>query len=87
MTTVDIVFRYAVQPSEVVARALAGTKDVYGIRALHFDRAQSTLTVEFDATRLNEATVTSLVRRAGLQVVEQLTLAAAAPPPEPAPAT
>jgi hypothetical protein len=87
MTTVDIVFRYAAQPSEIVARALASIKDVYGIRALRFDRSASTLTVEFDSTRLNEATVTSLVRRTGLQIVEQLVLAAPAPPPEPVPAT
>ncbi|MDE3199626.1 MAG: hypothetical protein KGN79_01795 [Acidobacteriota bacterium] len=86
MTTVDVVFRYAAQPSEIVARALAGIKDVYGIRAVRFDRAAETLTVEFDATRLNEATVTSLVRRAGLQVVEQLVLAVPAPPSEPPPA-
>ena len=86
MTTVDIVFRYAVPPSEPVARALAGIKDVYGIRALRFDRDARTLAVEFDATRLTEATVTSLVRRAGLQIVEQLTLAQPAPPPAPAPA-
>jgi hypothetical protein len=86
MTTVDIVFRYEVQPTEVTARALAGIKDVYGIRALRFDRAAGTLTVEFDATRLNEATVTSLVRQAGLQIVEQVLLAPPAPPPVPAPA-
>jgi hypothetical protein len=85
MTTVDIVYRYATPPSEAVARALAGAKEVYGIRALRFDRAASTLTVEFDATRLNEATVTNLVRQAGLQIVEQLTLALPAPPPAPAP--
>lgn len=86
MTTVDIVFRYAIQPSEVAARALAAIKDVYGIRALRFERSAKTLTVEFDATRLNEQTVTNLVRRTGLQVVEQLVLATPAPPPAPAPA-
>ena len=37
--------------------------------------------------RLNEAAVTNLVRQAGLQIVEQLTLALPAPPPAPAPAT
>ena len=86
MTTVDIVYRYAVPPTEIVARALAGAKDVYGIRALRFDRAAQTLTIEYDATRLNDAAVTSLVCNAGLQIVEQVLLAPPAPPPAPAPA-
>lgn len=65
--------------------ALASTRDVYGIRRLSFDRAASTLRVEYDATRLNAATVTQLVRRAGLDLTEELPLALP-PAPEPAPA-
>ena len=48
--------------------ALASTKDVYGIRRLTFDRAARTLRVEYDATRLNAASVTKLVRQAGLEI-------------------
>jgi hypothetical protein len=77
MTTVEIVFRYSGQPSEVETFALANAREVYGIRRLSFDRAASTLLVEYDATRLNAATVTQLVRRSGLQLIEEL------PPPEP----
>jgi len=53
MTTVDILFRYAAPPTEAATFALANTREVYGIRRLTFDRATSTLRVEYDATRLN----------------------------------
>lgn len=84
MTSVDILYRYSTPPSEQVALALANAREVYGIRRLAFDRAARTLTVEYDATRLNAAAVTSLVRQAGLEVEE---VPAVAPPesqPEPA---
>lgn len=86
MTNVDIVLRYALPPSESVSFALAKTRDVYGIRRLSFDREAQTLRVEYDATRLNAAAVTRLVRNAGLQVVEEVALALPAPPATPAPA-
>jgi hypothetical protein len=72
MTTVEILFRYTGQPSETEAFALANAREVYGIRRLHFDRAASTLLVEYDATRLNAAVVTQLVRRSGLQLIEEV---------------
>jgi hypothetical protein len=74
MTSVEILFRYAVPPTDAVTFALANTGEVYGIRRLHFDRAARTLRVEYDATRLNAATVTKLVRQAGLEIVEELPL-------------
>ena len=86
MTTVDILFRYATPPSESVTFALSKTREVYGIRRLSFDRAASTLRVEYDATRLNAAEVAQLVRQAGLQVVEEVQLTLPPPAPEPAPA-
>jgi hypothetical protein len=79
MTTVEIVFRYTGLPSESEIFALANAREVYGIRRLSFDRAASTLLVEYDATRLTAATVTQLVRRSGLELIEELP----APPPEP----
>ena len=86
MTTVDVVFRYAAPPTEAVSFALANTREVYGIRRLSFDKAARTLTVEYDATRLNAGTVAKLVRNAGLQIIEEVPLALPAAPPEPAPA-
>jgi len=83
MTTVEILYRYITPPTESVSFALAGTRDVYGIRRISIDPDARTLRVEFDATRLNVATVTKLVRLTGLEIAEELPLI---PPPEPAPA-
>ena len=85
MTQLEIFYRYAAQPTEAQALALANARDVYGIRRIVFDREAHTLCVEYDATRLNAAVVTQLVRRAGIQLEEELPLI---PPPaaEPAPA-
>jgi hypothetical protein len=86
MTNVDIVLRYDAPPTEAVTFALAKARDVYGIRRLCFDPGARTLRVEYDATRLNAAAVTKLVRNAGLQVVEEVPLALPSPPAAPAPA-
>ena len=79
MTTVEILFSYATPPAERVTLALANTREVYGIRRLSFDRAARTLRVEYDATRLNAASVTRLVRQAGLEIDAELPLI----PPQP----
>jgi len=87
MTTVDILFRYGIPPTEPVVFALANIKEVYGIRRLDFDRQAHTLRVEYDATRLNGAEVLKLVRQAGLDVQEEVSLIPPQPTPEPAPAS
>jgi hypothetical protein len=86
MTTVEILFRYATPPSEAVNVALARTREVYGIRNLSFDRTAQTLRIEYDATRLNAATVGRLIRQCGLDITEESPIP---PPPisEPVPAT
>ena len=78
MTSVEILFSYTTPPTESVAIALASAKDVYGIRRLSFDRAARTLRVEYDATRLNAAEVSQLVRQAGLEIAAET-----AAPPQP----
>jgi hypothetical protein len=85
MTTVEILFRSAAPPTERVSLALASIKDVYGIRRLSFDQAARTLRVEYDATRLDPAAVTKLVRQAGLEIAPETSSAAPQiPPPAPA---
>jgi hypothetical protein len=81
---VDILFRYATPPTEAVTFALANTREVYGIRRLTFDREQRTLRVEYDATRLDAASVAKLVRQAGLDIDAELSLIPPQPAPEPA---
>ena len=80
MTTVEIEFRYDRPPSETMTLALAHMQEVYGIRRLSFDRTAQTLRVEYDATRLNAATVAQLVQRAGLEIAPQEPAVAAATP-------
>jgi hypothetical protein len=87
MTTVEILFRYATPPTDSVTLALSSTRDVYGIRRLRFDRTALTLCVEYDATRLNAATVTKLVAQAGLEITEVLPLVSAPLSQQPVPAT
>jgi copper chaperone CopZ len=83
MTTVDAVYPYATHPSEATLVAIGNLREVYGIRRVHFDQAASTVRVEYDATRLNEATVHQLLRRSGLDIGNHETLASHAPPPVP----
>jgi hypothetical protein len=86
MTTVEILFKYATPPTEAAVFALAGTKDVYGIRRLSFDREARTLRIEYDATRLTAAAVASMVRESGLDVEAELSLIPPQPEPVPVPA-
>lgn len=74
MTTVDVAFRYGVAPGEAELRALNTAREVYGIRKISFDKKESVIRVEYDATRLNEETVAALLRRAGVDLKERLQL-------------
>jgi hypothetical protein len=87
MTTVEILFSYTTPPTELAVSALAGAKEVYGIRSLSFDRAARTLRIEYDATRLTAAAVTKLILQAGIDIAAELPLIPPQPVPEPAPAT
>jgi hypothetical protein len=86
MTTVEILFSYATPPTESMTFALASTREIYGIRSLSFDRVARTLRVEYDATRLNAATVMQFIRQAGLEIAEQLPSAPPQTVPQPVPA-
>ena len=66
--------------------ALAGVRDVYGMRRVSLDPATRTVRVEYDATRLNAPTVTWLIKSAGLDIVEELPLISPVAEPEAAPA-
>jgi hypothetical protein len=88
MTTVEILFRYGAAPTEAATFALGNIREVYGIRRFRFDRNAKTLRVEYDATRLNAAMVSTLVRQAGLDIAEVLPLVSTPiPAPDPAPAS
>ena len=65
--------------------ALGKARGVYGIRKIVLDEKQKTMRVEFDFTRLNRDVVMELLRSAGIDIVEEISLAAPrAPKVEPA---
>ena len=72
MTAVEIMFRYGMPPGEREMGALGQMSDVYGIRRVQMNEQERTVRVEYDATRLNEATVEGLLRKAGFDVRERL---------------
>lgn len=74
MTTVDVLFRYGVPPTEDVMSGFGQLSDVYGIRKMRLQEAERTVRVEYDATRLNEATVERLLRAAGFDITQKLAL-------------
>lgn len=68
MTNVEISYEYGMSPDEAVMRGIDNIREVYGIRRLSFNEQAHTLTVEYDATRLNSATIANLLRRTGLDL-------------------
>lgn len=74
MTNVEVVFRYGTPPGETEMMAIGGAREVYGIRRVRFDEKERTVRVEYDATRLNDAEVAALLRRAGLDLRERVAL-------------
>ena len=90
MTQLDVLYRYGVPPTEASLLAMARVREVYGVRSLILNEREKTVRVEYDATRLNEAMIHQLLRRAGLDILEKVTLFTIPEPVEaaaPAPAT
>ena len=52
--------------------ALGKLHEVYGIRKIAVSESWQTIRVEYDATRLNAASVGQLLRGAGISVSEEL---------------
>lgn len=82
MMPLDVLFRYSEHPAERTMFAINKLSEVYGIRAVRVDEATKQVRVEFDATRLTKVIVQQLLRRTGLDIVEELSLI----PPQTAPA-
>jgi hypothetical protein len=68
MTNVEISYSYGMSPDAAVMRGIDNIREVYGIRRLTFNEELRNVAVEYDATRLNPATVASLLRRSGLDL-------------------
>jgi len=75
MTSLDVAFRYGKQPGAEELRAIDALREVYGVRRVVFNEKESTVRVEFDASRMKEETIAALLRRAGIDLTEKLALA------------
>ena len=83
MTQLDVLYRFGAPPSELSLSAIGRLREVYGIRRVTFSERDRTVGVEYDASRLTESVVHKLLRGAGLDIVENVSLV---PPPPPPPA-
>jgi hypothetical protein len=83
MTQLDVLYRYGAPPTEASVLAMAKVREVYGVRRMVLDEQKKTVLVEYDASRLNEPVIHELLRRAGLDIVENVPMFTV-PVPEPA---
>lgn len=74
MTQLEVLYRYEQHPTEAAMFALGKAREVYGIRRFQMDQVGKTILVEYDATRLTKPIVAELLRRAGLDIAEELSL-------------
>ncbi len=72
MTAIDVIFRYEgeLQPAQI--RQLSGSYSIYGVRRITVDEQAGTITMEYDATRLNNDSVAALLRRCGINPLERV---------------
>jgi hypothetical protein len=74
MTLLDVVFKYGTPPGEKEMGALNNAWEVYGVRKIKFDEKEHTIRVEYDASRLNDGEIASILRRAGIDLREKVQL-------------
>ncbi|MGH9491219.1 MAG: hypothetical protein ACRD2F_03885 [Terriglobales bacterium] len=72
MTAVDVTFRFAGALAAAQIRALNEAFSIYGVRRIAVDETAQTITVEYDATRLDNDVVAAVLRRCGVAVGEQV---------------
>jgi hypothetical protein len=72
MTQLEVAYHYGATPGEAEMRAMENVREVYGIRKVTFAEAEKTVRIEFDASRLKEPVIASLLRRAGIDVLNKI---------------
>lgn len=75
MTQLEVAYRYGRSPGESELRAIDNIREVYGVRRITFNERERIVRVEFDASRFKDPVVAGLLRKAGLDLREKLTLA------------
>ena len=72
MTAVQITFRYQGQLRTELLPRTQEQHRYFGIWHIQIDEARKLMTVEYDATRLDEKGVEAVLLRVGVPVVEQV---------------
>jgi hypothetical protein len=70
----DVLYRYGAVPNESTMRAIDSVREVYGIRKIQFNEKDRTVRVEYDASRMKEPAISSLLRNAGVDLQERVQL-------------
>lgn len=70
MTAIDVTYRLTGELTLAQLRAVRQAFSVYGVRAIHVDEAAQRMTVEYDATRLNERQVAAILRAGGISLAD-----------------
>lgn len=73
MTTVDIMFRYQGKLGFAEAKKLGESYTYLGIRRISVNEKDQTITIEYDATRMDAAGVAAKIRALGVPIAEQVT--------------
>ncbi len=75
MTYLEVAYRYLTPPGESELRAIDTVREVYGIQRIQFSEKERIVRAWFDASRFKADGIAKLLREAGIDVQEQLTLA------------
>lgn len=84
MTAIDVTYRYQGTLKPEHMRALSDAFEIYGVRRIDVDEANHLITVEYDATRMTNEIVASILRRCRIAVTEKVDRNRAAEAPSPA---
>ena len=68
MTFIEAVFPYEPPVSERELSTLNSVREVYGIRVVKCNQERKTVTVEYDASRLNKTDIEFMLRNAGIRL-------------------
>ena len=74
MTFLEVSYLYRGPLSVTQLKRLGELAGQYGLRRIRLDEEQSIARIEFDASRLKESEVLHWVRRAGIPLLERVTV-------------
>jgi hypothetical protein len=72
MTTVVVIFKYQGELGSAVARKLGESFTHLGFRKIAVDEREQTITIEYDATRMDENDVAAKLRTFGVPIAEKV---------------